>query len=223
MKTLLKYLAVAAVAAGLTISASAVPVLTIYDGVNALISISDNGTGDEDATVGAVQWSDSIGVWTINLDLGLTKPLLGSATAPDMDLSFVAYSTGAGKLWVSLSDNGFNYNGSLIDEIGGTTAGTVTDYVVEGYTTLDENLNITYGNVVASQGPFGPGAFSGTTYGSVSLDAETWLTIAVVIEHDGSGITTGDKHVHVPDGGMTALLLGFGLLGLAASARRLKK
>ena len=51
MKTLLKYLAVAAAIAGLTQVANAVPQLRVFDGTTT-ITISDNGAGDTQGAAG---------------------------------------------------------------------------------------------------------------------------------------------------------------------------
>jgi len=212
MKTLVKHLASVTAVVALSASAYATPTLTINDGVNLPIVVTDNGVGDFNPLIGVVDWSGQVGVWTINLDSGTTKPVLGSALSPVMDLFFKAISGGgAGDLWITFSEDGFTAAGGVIDLIGGTTAGTVTDWVYKNGVGL-----------VTSVGPLGPGVYAGTASGSVALGAGDTLGVVVKIHHDGNGITTGDKYVAVavPDGGVTLLLLGTALAGLSILRKR---
>src|ERR1039458_9208565 len=74
--------------------ANAVPTLTIADG-NALdtVTIVDQSGADQNNNPGAVKWTGTIGGWTLNWDTGAS---LGSATVPDMSMSFRAQSSGTG-------------------------------------------------------------------------------------------------------------------------------
>jgi hypothetical protein len=154
MKNPIKLTVIAAVTCA--VSAYAVPTLTIEDG-NPMhtVTITDGSSGDSCPNVGCVTWIGTIGVWNINVDTGLTKPATGDATHLDMDLSLVGHSTAAGTLTLTWSDDGYTVNGTGVDGIGGTTDGSVFD-----------NILINHG-VVMSQGPFGSGAFSGTTTGNI--------------------------------------------------------
>ena len=195
-------------------SASAVPTLRISDGINPDVVITDNGPGDsQGATAGAILWVGSIGSWNLNVDTGLTKPFY--TDPPHMDLNYSASSVGAGMLTLTFSDDGYNYSGGIIDRFGGTTAGMLTDRV------LVNNV------VVTSQGPFGPGAFSATTPGMVTLVPTDVLSLEVKIVHTGTGPSTssGDKELlrfpRVPDGGTTVMLLGVALSCLGLMRRKL--
>ena len=64
------------------------------------------------------------------------------------------------------------------------------------------------------QGPFGPGAFSGTVFGGLSLTPSSLLDLQVYINHSGSGLTTGDKDLTTPDSGSAVALLGIALAGI---------
>jgi VPDSG-CTERM motif len=79
---------------------------------------------------------------------------------------------------------------------------------------------------VASIEDLGPGAFKGQTSTPLSVSPTDTLSIQVVITHGaGNNLTTGNKDVSigVPDGGLTIVLLGMGLVGLEGLRRRLKK
>lgn len=219
MKTFHKLLALAAAIAGLTHVASAAPQLRLFDGTST-ITITDNGAGDSQAAAGQVVFVGSIGNWTLNVHTGTTYPVIGSLSNPQLDLSFNATSTAAGgTLTISFAADGFGpTSGSTLAEIGGTVnpGGSVT-YNTYGGT---NNTNFSTANLLTSQGPFGPGAFSGTvTGGSINNAGPYALTQVITITHAGSGITTGDALLKVPESGTTALLLGSGLMGLGLFAR----
>ena len=101
--------------------ASAVPTaaMRISDGITTLI-IHDEGAGDFYPGVGGVTFIGAIGGWKINVDTGITKPELGTATAPYMDFNFQATSklTVPGTLTIEFSDTGF---GPLSPNAGGWT------------------------------------------------------------------------------------------------------
>jgi hypothetical protein len=191
-------------------SAFAVPTLTISDNLGNTVSIMDGGAGDACPQLGCVTWIGSIGVWDINVDTGLTKPITGNPNHLDMDLAFAAHSTRGGMLTINFSDDGFMVSGVGVDGVGGTTAGTVVD-----------NIRVN-GGIVMSQGPFGPGAFSGTVSGPMSLNPADLIGIEVVINHNGAGSSTGDKHMTVPEGGSAVALLGMAIVGLEGLRRKIR-
>ena len=208
MKNLIRIIAIAV--ATCAVSAYATPYLLLDDHAGHTMQIFDGSGSDSCPDAGCVTFIGSLGAWNINVDTGLTKPATGNATHLDMDLSFTAHSTGAGQLWVSFCDDGYTVTGLGVDGIGGTAAGTLVDNVLVN------------GNIILTQGPFGPGAFSGTTTGGVTLTPADLFCIQVGIFHSGAGSTTGDKHVTVPDGGSTVALLGLALLGLDGLRRKIR-
>ncbi len=208
MKTLIKILAIAV--ATCAVSAYAVPTLTLFDGTST-VTITDGGAGDTCPNAGCVTWIGAIGVWNLNIDTGFTKPLIGGPTNLKMDLAFAALSNAAGMLTITFSDDGYTVNGGGIDAIGGTTA----------FNNVVDNILIN-GGVVMTQGPFGPGAFSGTTTGNITLNPADLIALQVVIGHSGAGMTTGDKSLQVPEGGSAVALLGMALVGLEGLRRKIR-
>lgn len=208
MKTLLKCLAIAA-AAGLTISAYAVPTLEISDGTNT-VTIADAGLGDLNGLAGAVTYIGAVGGWSLNVSTGVSDT--GMAT---MDLNSIDASAGAGTLTISFSDIDFTKTGSAFATIGGTTAGTVS------YATYwDPNNKLFQLTDALTSQMFDSSPYSGSAASSELLGGTYSLTQVVTITHPGSGISSFDATLTVPDSGMTALLLGLGLLGMGVFARQ---
>ena len=87
--------------------ASASGIITLSDGVDPSITVSNLGPSDLSSQEGVVSVVTNIGVWSVVITTGTTKPSLGSATAPGMDEDINITSTGAGKLTVVFSDNNF--------------------------------------------------------------------------------------------------------------------
>jgi hypothetical protein len=225
MKSYLKIFAVAVGVTGLVSNATAVPTLYLSDGVNIVI-VADGGPMDSSTQAGVVTYNGSIGGnWTLNVTTGISKPMLGSATQPWMDLNSVnATSVGAGTITIMLSDNGFGpVSSAMTSKIGGTTQGQVTmnTYMDAG------NGIFALSTALTSQGPLGTGlgttAFANTASVGLNGGLPFSLTEVATITHTRSSVTSFNEEFRaVPDAGMTLALLGSSLIGLAAVARTRK-
>jgi len=205
---------------GVAGSASAVPTLYLSDGVSS-VTVADGSAFDSNPLVGVVSYNGAVGInWTLNVTTGLSKPVLGSATQPWMDMSSVnASSKGAGNLTIKFSDDNFGpSSGKLISIIGGTTQGNVN------MKTYSDAANTIFGQgtLLTSQGAFGPGGFSNIKSISFSGGLPFSLTEVATITHTKKAITSFNEELRVPDAGMTLALLGSSLLGLAAFSRSRK-
>lgn len=189
-------------------SAGATPTLTLNDGLGHTVTVSDGSLHDSNPETGAVTWLGSLGAWKLNVTTGVSKPVIGGAGEPELDLVSVdATSKAGGSLTITLTDTGFMHDGVAKASIGGTSAGGVT------FTTWADSTQLT------SQ-TFGKGAFSGASYGNVTAEVPYSLSEQVVLTQRGAGVSSFDANLRVPDGGATAGLLGFGLVAIEGLRRR---
>lgn len=224
-KLLIKTLTGVAIAAsvlGYSTRASAVPTMTIDNGIDPIITIVDNGSGDSSSLDGVVHFNGTLGQWSLVVTVGQTKPFLGSASAPHMDLGYVVTSTGAGTITIRWSDTDFTSSGGFAAEIGGTTAGNVA------FDTYADSANLLFGTGIHltsqtfSTSPF-DGIASAGSVGTIPFS----LTEQLVVTHgDGNISDSGNAALitTVPDGGATVTLMlgaftGLGLMGTVLKRR----
>jgi hypothetical protein len=208
----------AALAGGLAAwssGAEAVPMLTLADGVQT-VTVFDGGAGDSSPAVGAVGFIGSVGNFIVNIAGGVTKPVIGAADQPQIDLlSLSASSSAGGTLTISFSDGGFTLGGSGVAtsaSIGGTTSGTV------GYNAYLNDGTAQF-LLASASGLTGP-SFS-ADFGSMVSNPNVPYSLreVVTINHLGAGITSFDAWLRVPEPA-TLVLLASGLLGLLLVVRR---
>jgi hypothetical protein len=208
-KNLLTIAAATAMVAAGTLSARASFVLTLDDGIHPSISIEDGGAGDGSAKEGAISWMGSLGVWTLNFDTGLSKPAIGSASQPSMDLDFVAISSAAGSLTITLSDTGFGpigNSGLVLLSAGGTLAsgGTLNVSGQLNDTTVVSLAPITVAGI----------SYSGDGETSAVLSSPFTLQETVILTHGANDTdpSSGDVHLRVVVPEPTTMMAGALLL-----------
>jgi hypothetical protein len=214
MKTNWLKITAAVVAMGVATSAYAIP--TVYVSSTGL---AGSYTAVGSSASGVVQYNGTSGVWNLVVTTGTTAPALGSASNPIMDLSIQAttLSSTGGNLWIAFAANGFSGVGSLAALLTGHIVSGAAETL--GYVTFGDASNtqptttLPTGSVITSLS----GALGTTLSGSGAYPATTPYTLGMIVSLSTAGPSSASidaSFTSVPDGGMTAMLLGAGLTGL---------
>lgn len=199
--------------------AQAATIIELSDGITT-VSVTDGGIGDLSATPGVVVFSGAVGVFDVNVTTGLSYPLLGSLTAPKLDLNSVNVSSGGtGILTVKLTTTDYVGpvgSGAATLDAGGTTNGSIG---IDSYVGLS-NSPFETSVATGSLGVFSSGPFSGTD-GSVTplLAPYSATIIATIVHDDAADVTSFDAEYNIVPEPASAALLGMGVLALARRRR----
>ena len=171
------------------------------------IIIQDNFAGlDLNLSSGQILWAGTINGWTFTVAVGDTKPLVGSATSPILDLSVAADTPGNGSLTVKFTDTGF-----------GPTSGSIDS------STFQNGTGIATMNVLVdpNNAQFGGVATSGASLtGPYSITLVDTFSVGTIIANQH---VTAQEGTSVSDGGCCAALLSFALMGLEGLRRKVSK
>lgn len=222
MKRGLKNFVAVVASLGIVGAAQAIPVgaiLSISDGATS-ITITDNFTGDLNASIGELTMSTNIGVWSLSVSTGLTKPALGNSTNPLMDLVIQASSTGAGSLTYTFSDNNFS-------PVPGTLKSAISGHVISGApTTVDYSVYGDGGNTLGALTTLltttGTNSLPVLTTNSGSLALSTPFSLSEVVQLTASGasaVSIDASLSAIPEPSTIALTF-LGLTFVAGLARR---
>ena len=192
-------------------SVLAVPTLTLSSGSDSVTQTDNDGDG-------MIEFFGTVGNFDLNFTIGLTKPMLGTAENPWLDVSSLNANTGlqGGTLTLRFEEDSFTGTPLWLQAaIGGTSDGSI---IYNTY--VNGALFSTTGTL------YGP-AFSDVQSGLLTAPAPYKLTIEAIVTHAAGGqVSSFDAElkavsgpVSVPDGGATALFLGVGLLGFAGFRR----
>ncbi len=170
--------------------------LRVSDGTpGGTLVVTDQDPNDTNPLIGVVAYFGAVGAnWLTSLSTGASKPTLGSAAAPHLDLNtFDVSSVAGGILTVELTDTDFTGTGPAMTSLGGVTDGSVI------YSTYTDSGNAGFGKtaLVASIGPTPSGAFSGDVPGTVTASIPYSITVEVVVSHPVPGKTGLDAEFEV--------------------------
>ena len=133
----------------------------------------------------------------INVDTGLSKPLLPGATMPHMDIGWVTVSfVGPCDIELLWTDTDFT---SMNDvqcrgDVGGTTGGTF-----DGYSAFNDPANVMFSlaNEILNTGPVAGTPFAASDTGAaIDADAAYSLTMKVEFSH-GSGVVSSSGNAEL--------------------------
>ena len=232
MKNSNRSAAILGVALGLAAASvsQAIPTIRISDGFTTLI-IQDNIGADGSPIAGFVQYTAPAGTfagWSVVLSAGTTKPVIGSATSPELDLNWAITRQGptAGQLTVQFSENGFNLAGpsSFVISSGGILGTAANTALVRTYY-AGNNTELNTTSLLTTHAFIGPGAFAANDPGAAPADPTVAFTVQLDLTHGAGQISSGDVHLYlnVPEGGSMATFFGTALLALGALAIRRKE
>jgi hypothetical protein len=192
------------------------------------VMIQDNGAGDTVPAAGAINFSTAAFGYTFLVNTSQSKPMVGSANAPQLDLSFAATSNGtAGNVFIYASDTAFTLaSGSALVTLGGTNSGgsgTVTGRAWGG--TSNTALQFSGANLIGSlAGLTGPTFMGSVTSAFTSAVNPYSLTIGMQITRASAGTTSGNLNLQVtaiPEPSTwVSILMGAALVGFVVRRRR---
>jgi hypothetical protein len=235
---LLAAAAAAAVVLGTSTRAEAVLIAYICDDIACTgggdTIVTDQGPGDTfpgSAMLGQINSGAlSVGGFTIVTNVTQSKPLIGSASAPQMDISFSAATTDnlSHTVFLYASDTGFTGAGPVSLTLGGTQTPGGDGNMVQGRAwggTSNNNLDFSLANLLANSGLLSATPFAVAAGGNLAPGVNPYsLTIGMTITRGTAGSTTGDLNVAVsavPEPETYALMVaGLGALGFVARRRK---
>jgi PEP-CTERM motif len=185
------------------------------------IIIIDNGAGDTMAGTGAINFSVAAFGYSLLVNTSQSKPVIGSSSFPQLDLTFTA--TGTGTVFLFAADTDFTgpqqaFTLSLSETSSGGGANT-TGRAWGGVA----NNALTFSPLLAAI-PLSGAVASGTASGTIIPTVNPYsLSLGVQLVRTSAGTTTGDLNLAAatPEPTSLAMLgISLGFFGFAVRRRK---
>jgi len=230
-KSFKKYIGSALAAIGffaVTATAHATLSLQILDGNTIVATVADGSGLDQNPAAGSITYLGFLNAGTMNVDTGVSKPFIGSPTAPEMHLDGLLVSTGNISLTLMLSDTDFTGSiGQFFGSLGGIfSQPQLSNITYSIYRDLTNALfNTDPANLVCSIGPLtGNSSFAGDCTNTLNLASPYSITMVATLNQTGEGTNSSfnaivKDDVRVPEPA-AIILVGLGLIAVAKISRR---
>ena len=197
------------------------------------ILVTDQGAGDNFPGSGQVGQINAGALnfngFTITTNITQSKPLIGSALLPQLDLTFNAVTSDDldHQIFLYAADTGFTGTGDVLLTLGGTQPGegTIQGRAWGGAVNTNTSDPRAAGPLLANTGSTAISPFALSAAGLLDPAVNPYaLAIGVQLARSSAGVTTGDLHlsvVPIPEPASMGLF-GLGMMGLAAWRQRQK-
>lgn len=197
--------------------------LKFTNGANTLI-VNDGGINDSNANSGGIELGGTpftFAGFSIKVTAGSSKPSVGSAANPTMDLQYtVTRGAGVGSLTIELTDTGFTWTPNSMNlSVGGTN---LTSSQLFSAGASSSNTMYDMSSASTSIGAFSGSSFSGDKdfgYAGASPYALTLKTILTFTNSTSKAFGSMTLTSAVPEPASMAVW-GLGALGLVVARKR---
>jgi hypothetical protein len=197
----------------------AVPTLRFIVDGGAPIDCADGDACDLNGVAGAVTVNDSLGVLTVNVTTGVTKPVFAGS---HMDLNSIMVQTTGGGHTIDILFSEIDYSlliGAVAD-FGGTLSGSPGGSITASAYFDESNALFGLASPIGTTGPLGGGAFAASFTGPGPSAAPYSLTQVLTLVTTGATNFSGNFELQLVPEPASVALLGGVLLVTAGIVRK---